>query len=150
MTQTTRIRQALRAWDDGATHRKLDEMERSFVPFLRDLGIPPSRIDFARTFNIWGITSSLHIPRNRSEEFLDYDVVMQHPWADIATPDFISISNSLNCRCHDVSVSCTISIHVTLPEQEKQTLWNIGKIKMEPGYVSEPAPQLQCGMGVPF
>ena len=146
MKNIIKIRKALHLWDTRQAQDFFDIAEGQFTEVLLDLGVPEHLIDFDRNISYDGeFASILTIYESKTKNFLTCDDALLHPWCDLVTPDCIRICNSIKEEINEVSCRCIIYLDVKTTPEVKQTLWQIGKIKMEQPYVSQPQEVLACG-----
>lgn len=143
--ELTRIRKMLTLLDTNQAHDFFLEAQAIFRPTLLDLGCPEELITYTDSIAYnHNPKSSLNIHENSTSSWCEYDTALEHPLAEVYSATDLVIGQSLPQDIGNFRLSCSFSLWFTLSEETKATLWQLGKLRMEPGHASTPYATLAC------
>ena len=142
----TRIRRMLTILDTNQAQDFFREAQAIFRPTLLDLGCPEALISYQKDIGYnYNPKSTLSIRDKSTSTWSSYDQAILHPLANIYSMEDLVITQELTRNLEDFRLTCSFTLWFNIPEEEQQTLWNIGKIKMVPGLASPAYASLACG-----
>jgi len=140
------MRKTVHVWDTKEAQTILARLEKGMAEVLRDLGCPEEQIKFVRRGTPGNIHSAFTQYERGTEHWLPYDTALQHPLVEMFDASCLRIWSIKTEKLHDVSFRCSLTLDISLPAEEIQTLLNIGKITYDAGYTRPPQQQLACGI----